>query len=108
MLNTSQYLKVHQDVNHGIDDTTLQSLVCLIESAITLMVDKPLTEVINNINVSVNEEKDGINILLVVDKRYRPIVFGKKFSNISCLRKLVANASGKTKKTFILNVESGY
>lgn len=105
MSNGRPYLKVSERVGHEVNPVTTAGLVGLIESSITLMVRESLDNVIESLDIRMSEQ-GVININLSVFKTYRPVVFGKRFANIVCLRKLVANASGLTRKTFMLNVET--
>lgn len=77
----------------GLKKESLSSIIELIEASIKLMTPAKIEDVITNIKV--RKDTNCVNIELEINRRYKAMVYGKKFSNISCLRKLVSNTSGR-------------
>lgn len=106
----ASYVDIDQEVYQEVDPSDLDNITALIESSIRLTTDRPLTKVITSLTYQLDSEEPSrggyqINILLTVDKQSRAVVFGKKFTNIQSLRKLISNISGKRSIFYSLEVK---
>lgn len=104
------YRNVSEDVLAVSKAQDVSDIISLIESCIVLVTDEDLETVINEIAVTLvpQDSKTGnpkIDIYLNINKKFRSIVFGRRFSNISAIKKLISNISGKRRTFYSLTVE---
>jgi predicted RNA-binding protein YlqC (UPF0109 family) len=103
MIQERSYLRVADEVPTLLNNTDVNKAVLLIESSIGLITDTPLDQVIESLTIESKSGK-GIEVQVAIHPRWRPLVFGKKFSNVVALRKLVSNLSGKAETEVWLSV----
>ncbi len=103
MTQERAYLAVADDVPNLLNNEDVNKAVSLIENAIGLITDTNLDKVIEALTVESKLGK-GVEVQVSIKPRFRPLVFGKKFSNVVALRKLVSNLSGKAETEVWLSV----
>ncbi len=103
MATEKAYLQVEGSVPQLLKPADINSAVELVESAIKLITDAPLVDVIESLTVKAMNGS-GVEVKLAIFPRYRPLVFGKRFSNVVSLRKLISNLSGKSELEVWLSV----
>ncbi len=104
------YVNISEDVLDFTKSEDVSDIIKFIESSIKLITDKPLDEVIQTIDVDLVPEDSQtgrmrVDFYLIINKKFRSIVFGRKFSNISAMKKLLSNISGKRRIFYSLTVE---
>jgi hypothetical protein len=88
---------------------TAAKVVLLIQTAIQLMTHVKLENIIEGLIVEevLEGNKSVINFTLNIHPQYKAMVFGRRFCNISSLRKLISNASGLDNIFYKLIVTEG-
>lgn len=80
--------------------TYLDRSISLIVAMVKTVTNEDINTVIRGIELFCHT-KEEVSITLDINPRYRAVVFGRQFSNISCLRKMISNLSGLHGSTFI-------
>lgn len=103
MSQEKAYLRIDAKTSKLVKAEDIESAISLIEHSIKLITDTPLTKVIEFISIQPMHDK-GVEVKVSIYPRWRPLVFGKRFSNVVSLRKLVSNLSGKSETEIWLTV----
>lgn len=101
----SSFVKISDDVRSVLNGRTqdIENIVALLETTARLATSKPVEDVIKGITFTLGDPSE-IQVLVDIFKESRSLMFGRKFTNVSCLRKLVSNASGKSGIYFRLDM----
>ena len=95
MSQEKAYLRIDAKATDLVKAEDIESAISLVEHSIKLITDTPLAKVIEFISIHPMHYK-GVEIRVSIYPRWRPLVFGKRFSNVVSLRKLLSNLSGKS------------
>jgi len=89
----SKYVKLEDNLP-SIPINDISKLVTLIETTVSMITNEDLEKIINEINFSYCDRTKVVILQIDIVKDKRAIIFGKKFSNISCIRRFTSNLSG--------------